>query len=64
MEKKYRKIYLGNIYVTKNTDTNEDVKDVTEYPVVNITKAGTYRISGSISNGQIAVDAGNSDESA
>ena len=62
MEKKYRKIYLGNIYVTKNTDTNEDVKDVTEYQVVNIKKAGTYRISGSISNGQIAVDAGNSDE--
>ena len=62
MEKKYRKIHLGNIYVTKNTDTNEDVKDVTEYQVVNIKKAGTYRISGSISNGQIAVDAGNSDE--
>lgn len=51
-----------SIYLTKNTDTNEDVTNSEEYSVVNITKAGTYRISGSISNGQIAVNAGSSDE--
>ena len=51
-----------SIYITKNTDTNEDVTDIQEYSVINITKAGTYRISGTISNGQIAVNANNSDE--
>ena len=52
------------VYVTQKTETHEDVaedlKDL-ENTVVMITQAGTYRISGTITDAQIVVEAGESD---
>lgn len=52
------------VYAAKKTEIHEDVaeefKDV-ENTVVTITKAGTYRVSGTAADAQIAVRAGESD---
>ena len=52
------------VYMSKKTETHEDVaeelKDV-ENTVVTITQAGTYRVSGSMTDAQIAVAAGEQD---
>lgn len=52
------------VYVSKRTETHEDVaeelKDL-ENTVVTIAAAGTYRVSGALTDGQIAVSAGEDD---
>lgn len=52
------------VYMSKKTETHEDIteelKDV-ENTVITITEAGTYRISGSMTDAQIAVEAGEND---
>ena len=52
------------VYMTEKIETHSDVSEElkdTENTIINITKAGTYRISGTITDAQIAVKAGESD---
>ena len=52
------------VYLSKRTETHEDVSEElknVENTVVTITKAGDYRISGAMTDAQIAVRAGEND---
>ena len=49
----------GNAYGEGTAADRHTAEEAAAHTVVNITKAGTYRLSGQLSAGQIAVDLGN-----
>lgn len=54
-----------NVYKTTAIETNPDIESSlsnTENTIINITKAGTYKFTGTITNAQIAVNASDSDK--
>ncbi len=48
----------GNAYGEGTDADKHSAEDAAAHTVVNITKAGTYRVTGSLSKGQVAVDLG------
>ncbi len=48
----------GNVYGEGSSSDKHTASEAADHTVVNITKAGTYRIGGTLSLGQIAVDLG------
>lgn len=54
----YYKEGQDSTYGAGNEDDGHSEEEVAEHTVVTITKAGTYRVSGTLSKGQIAIDLG------
>lgn len=48
----------GELYGEGDTEDEHSVQEAAEHTVISITQPGTYRVTGSISKGQIAVDLG------
>lgn len=48
----------GSLYGAGDSDDQHDEEEASQHTAVTITQAGTYRISGSLSYGQISVDLG------
>lgn len=54
----YYKEGQDSTYGAGDEDDGHSEEEAAEHTVVTITKAGTYRVSGTLSNGQIAIDLG------
>lgn len=54
----YYKEGQDSTYGAGNEDDDHSEEEAAEHTVVTITKAGTYRVSGTLSKGQIAIDLG------
>lgn len=54
----YYKEGQDSTYGAGNEDDGHSEEEAAEHTVVTITKAGTYRVSGTLSKGQIAIDLG------
>ena len=54
----YYKEGQDSTYVAGGEDDGHSEEEAAEHTVVTITKAGTYRVSGTLSKGQIAIDLG------
>ena len=54
----YYKEEQDSTYGAGNEDDGHSEEEAAEHTVVTITKAGTYRVSGTLSKGQIAIDLG------
>ena len=52
----------GELYGEGDAQEEHSAKEASEHTVITITQPGTYRVSGSISKGQIAVDLGEESE--